>query len=162
MNSLEASEANALLSVKESESFKKRWFNFIDSGLHLFLDESKVKKVWRFLYRYNLWRFAGIGVGSLIMTASMQQMVTAQIADTAETEINNVLSPYLNGVDDFVTVVFGTGRLLLFVFGLGLIVYGIYDGISNRGSNWHIWAGIGSTLAIGVVLVSIVEKAVFG
>ncbi len=88
MNSLEASENNALLPVKESESFPKRWVNFIDSGLHLFLDESKVKKVWRFSYRYNLWRFAGIGVGSLIMTASMQQMATAQIADTAETEIN--------------------------------------------------------------------------
>ena len=146
----------------DKETFRERWRNFVDSGLRLLLSEEKVKKVWRFLYRYNPWRVGGLLVGSLIINASMQLSASAQIAGDAEEAVEQIFGPHLDGATDFVQVLFGSGRLLVFVFGMGLVVYGIFDGISNRGSNWHIWAGIGSTLSLGVVLISVLEGAIFG
>ncbi len=156
------SSSKMVLVLKQTESFKKRWLTFVDSGLRLLLSDSACKKMWRNLYGYKRWRLVGTTIGSLIMTALMQVQVKAQIGERAEDEIESVFSPYLTGVSDFNAVLFGSGRLLVYVFGFGLIVFGIYDGITNRGSNWHIWAGIGSTLIIGVVLMGILEQAVFG
>lgn len=161
MNLLTEQTSN-LSSTKPTKSFRKRWINFVDAGLHLCLPDEKVARVWRFLSKYNLWRKAGILAGSLILTISMQLRTSAQVLGDAEKEINDIFDGYLDGVTDFTEVLFGSGRLLLLVFGIGLVVYGIFDGIRGQGSNWHIWAGIGSTLILGIVLTSIWEKAIFG
>jgi hypothetical protein len=143
-------------------AWSKRWYNFVDTALRLFLKEKAVKKVWRTIYRYNLWRIFGTGVGSLILAACIQHRAVAQIADDAETEIETIFSPHLTGAEDFVSVLFGSGRLLLFFIALALVAYGLYDALNSRGSNWYIWASIGGSLLIGIVLVAVVQTAIFG
>lgn len=146
-----------------SSSARKRWMNLIDSGLHLCLGEEKVKQVWRFLYRYNPWRWIGTLIGSMILTVSIQYPIAAQIGKKAEQEIDKVFKgDRLGGVTDFVDVIFGSGRLMIYGLGFGLIAYGLFDAINGRGSNWHIWVGIGSALLIAVAAHSVLESAVFG
>ena len=150
------------ISVKKPEQIRQRWRNFIDALLRLFLSEEKTKKVWRFFSRYNPWRIGGILAGSIILTIGMQPSVKAQLFKDAEKEVDTVFKPFLDGQTDFLGALFGAGRLLFFAFAIGLIIVGIFDGITNRGSNWHIWVGIGSSLIIGYVLVSAIEGMVFG
>ncbi|WP_036488286.1 hypothetical protein [Myxosarcina sp. GI1] len=151
-----------LQQLQPNESFKKRWLNFVDSGLHLFLSKARVRRVWRILYRYNLWRIGGALLGSLILTISMQLRATAQLLDDAESEVDGIFGDHLDGATDFVEVVFGSGRTIFLVIGVGLIAVALIDGVRNQGSNWHIWGLIGTSLILGVVLVSVWEGAIFG
>lgn len=148
--------------AQTSKPFRERWSDFADSGLRLFLSEEKAKKVWRFLYRYNLWRWGGILTGGLILTVSMQLSASALILEDSEQAIEDVFGDYLTGVTDFIAVLFGSGRLLLLVFGIALIVGGVWDGLRNQGSNWHVWSGIGAALILCVVLAGMWEDAIFG
>lgn len=142
--------------------WSKRWYNLADAALRLFLKEKAVKKVWRAIYRYNLWRLFGTGVGSLILAACIQHRAVAQIADDAETEIETIFSPHLTGAEDFVSVLFGSGRMFLFFIALGLVAYGLYDAFNNRGSNWYIWASLGGSLLVGIVFIAVAQTAIFG
>jgi len=151
--------------LTKSKSFGERWIDFVDSGLRLFLPESKVKKVWRLIYRYNPWRTGGVLIGGLLLTLSMQSRTLAQKGELWENEQNAVetlFGDHLTGADDFISMIFGSGRFMAFGFGIGFVLYGVYDGITNRGSNWHIWVGIGSTLSIGAVFMSVWGGLIFG
>lgn len=152
---------------KESESQKptgrRRRRQIIDSGLRLFFSPEKTQKICRTLYRYR-WRNVGVAIGSLLMTILMQAEVKAQIANTAETEITNIFGPFLTAAGattDSIALFFGSGRFIFFVFGFGLAAYGLYDAITNRGSNWHIWGGIGIAMILAVIFVSLIEDLVF-
>ena len=140
-----------------------RWINFVDSGLRLFLSEKKVKKVWRLIYRCNPWRTGGTMVGSIILTLLLQSGAAAQkMGEKAEKAINDVFSPHLTGATDAVSVSFSAGRLFVYAVIGGTLIMAFWDLTQNRGGHVMIWGSILGSIAVGYVLHSMVEKAIFG
>lgn len=149
--------------IKPAKSFRKRWIDFVDTGLHLCLPDEKVKQAWRLIYRHNPWRLGGTIVGSIILTLSLQTGAAAQkIGEKAENAINGVFSTYLTGASDAVSVSFSAGRLLVYLVIGGTIIMAFWDLTQNRGGHIMIWGSILGSIAIGFVIHSMLETAIFG
>ena len=148
--------------LTKSKSFGERWIDFVDSGLRLFLSESKVKKVWRLIYRYNLWRTGGVLIGGLLLTLSMQSTASAQLFNKAKSSANTTFGGYLGNASKLIELFFGSGQQIIFVVGIGVVTVGLYDMFTSQGARWHIWGGIVIALILGYAAFSAWEGAVFG
>lgn len=163
MNLLAKETSRNLSSTKVTKPFRKGWIDFVDKGLHLCLPDEKVKETWRLIYRYNLWRLGGTIVGSVILTLLLQSGAAAQkLGEKAEKEINNVFGTHLTGASDAVSVSFSAGRFLVYVVIGGTIIMAFWDLTQNRGGHVMIWGSILGSIAIGFVIHSMLEKALFG
>lgn len=120
----------------------------------------KGKKSYTYLSRYRMLKSVSLLLGALIIVLCAQSATLAQLADSAESEMETLFGDLFGTGNGFIGYFFGGMRLLMWGGILVTGVGGAYQG--SRGSSWEPWAAGFLGLILMWVLIEGAAKLIFG